>query len=120
MHELRQHQRVFVGSAGVSPASVDIGFVCSAGTLARELLISLVEGRASREPALSEAEGSKRSEAPQRFLDTAFLGRARLQPCHNENRTSTALAAEVGAARMTPRWNPTHRKVRDEWGTRLL
>ena len=35
MHELREYQRVLVGSAGVSPASVEMGFVCGAGTLAR-------------------------------------------------------------------------------------
>ena len=35
VHELRKHQRLLVSSAGVSPASVEIGFVCSAGALAR-------------------------------------------------------------------------------------
>jgi hypothetical protein len=35
VHELRKHQRLLVSSAGVSPASVEVGFVCSAGALAR-------------------------------------------------------------------------------------
>jgi hypothetical protein len=34
VHE-RKHQRLLVSSAGVSPASVEMGFVCSAGALAR-------------------------------------------------------------------------------------
>jgi len=48
---------------------------------------------------------SKRSKAPQRFREGHGFSRAK-----NKNQTSTASAAEAGAARMTPRWNPTHRK----------